>query len=302
MKAARVGLVVFALVIPGAMTTSASAKTLQIVASFSVLADVVQQVGGDHVQVKSLVAPNGDPHQYEPSPADAKALDEADITFISGEGLERWFEQLAKASGYRDTPVIVSTGIELRERQRKGQISDDPHVWNSAINVMVWVSNIEKALTAADPADAGDFKANAARYTRELHDLDAYAHRHIDSIPPRQRQILTSHDAFGYLGRDYGITFLSPLGISTETEASAADVAKLINQVKAEHISVYFIENSNDPRLVQQIANATGAKPGGRLYAEALSPPDGPAPTYTQMFRHNIDALVDAMAASAAIN
>ncbi len=299
-KATRGGLIAFALMIPGAVAMPASARTLQIVASFSVLADVVQQVGGRHVRVRSLVAPNGDPHQYEPSPADAKDLNDADVTFISGEGLERWFEKLAKASGYRGAPVIVSTGIESRERARKGQISDDPHVWNSPINVMVWVSNIEKALAAADPADAADFKALAARYTAELHELDAYAHAQIDPIPPRQRLILTSHDAFGYLGRDYGITFLSPLGISTETEASASDVAKLIDQVKAEHVKIYFIENSNDPRLVQQIAGATGAKPGGKLYAEALSPPDGPAPTYAQMFRHNIDALVDAMTASSA--
>jgi zinc/manganese transport system substrate-binding protein len=302
MKAMRAGLIVFALMIPGAAATSASARTLQVVASFSVLGDVVQQVGGRHVRVRSLVPPNGDPHQYEPSPTDAKDLDDADVTFISGEGLESWFEKLAKASGYRGTPVIVSTGIELRERTRKGQISDDPHVWNSPVNVMVWVSNIEKALAAADPADANDFKTDAARYTGELRDLDAYAHAHIDPIPLRQRQILTSHDAFGYLGRDYGITFLSPLGLSTETEASAGTVAKLIDQVKAEHVKVYFIENSNDPRLVQQIANATGAKPGGKLYAEALSPPDGPAPTYTQMFRHNIDAMADAMTASSATN
>jgi zinc/manganese transport system substrate-binding protein len=302
MKAMRVSLIMCTLMIPGAVATPASAKTLQIVASFSVLADVVQQIGGRHVQVRSLVAPNGDPHQYEPSPADAKDLNDADLTFISGEGLERWFEKLAKASGYRGTPVIVSTGIELRERTQMGEISDDPHVWNSPINVMVWVSNIEMALAAGDPADADDFKANAARYTTELHDLDAYAHAHIDPIPLQQRQILTSHNAFGYLGRDYGITFLSPLGLSTETEASAGTVAKLIDQVKAEHIKVYFIQNSNDPRLVQQIADATGAKPGGKLYAEALSAPDGPAPTYIQMFRHNVDALVGAMTASSAMN
>jgi zinc/manganese transport system substrate-binding protein len=302
MRATRVGLIAFASMIPLAAATPASAKTLQVVASFSVLGDVVQQVGGRHVRVTSLVPPNGDPHQYEPSPTDARDLNEADVCFISGEGLERWFEKLAKASGYRGTPVIASNGIELRERTRKGQISDDPHVWNSPINVIVWVSNIENALAAADPTDADDFKANAARYTTELHDLDAYAHAHIDPIPPRHRLILTSHDAFGYLGRDYGVTFLSPLGLSTETEASAGDVARLIDQVKAEHIKLYFIQNSNDPRLVQQIASATGARPGGKLYAEALSPPDGPAATYTQMFRHNIDALVDAMTASSATN
>ncbi|WP_027535690.1 metal ABC transporter solute-binding protein, Zn/Mn family [Bradyrhizobium sp. WSM3983] len=295
MKDASFRIALSALMIWGATATSASAKTLNIVASFSVLADVVQQIGGSHVQVKGLVGPDGDPHQFEPSPDDARTLKEADLAFISGEGLERWFEKLVTASGYQGTPVIVSTGIKLRERQRKGQISDDPHVWNSPLNVLVWAANIEKALIAADPEAADDFKANAARYSRELRDLDGYAHARIDQIPPQQRKILTSHDAFGYLGRDYGITFLSPLGLSTETEASASHVARLIDQVKAEHVKFYFIETSNDPRLVQQIANATGAQPGGKLYAEALSRADGPAPTYARMFRYNIDLLAKAM-------
>ena len=273
----------------------ASAKTLQVVVSFTVLSDVVQQVGGDHVHIRSLVGPNGDPHQFEPSPEDAKNLKNADIVFLSGEGLERWFEKLVKASGYQGSPIIVSTGIRLRERQRTGQASDDPHVWNSPFNVRVWVSNIERALVALDPADATDFHANAARYSKELQDLDTYAHSKIDPVPVDKRKVLTSHDAFGYLGRDYGITFLSPLGLSTETEASAADVAKLIDQIKKEKVTVYFFENSNDPRLVQQIAAGTGARPGGELYAEALSPADGPAPTYAKMFRHNIDEIAQAM-------
>jgi zinc/manganese transport system substrate-binding protein len=274
-----------------------SAKTLRVVASFTVLADVVQQVGGDHVQVTSLVPPNGDPHQFEPSPRDAENLKNADVTFISGEGLERWFESLVKASGYQGAPVIASTGITLRQRERRGQLSNDPHVWNSPANVEVWVANIEKALIAADPADEADFKANAARYAKELKELDAETRARIASLPSVQRKILTSHDAFGYLGRDYGIEFLSPLGLSTEAEASAADVAKLIDLVRREKVKVYFVETSNDPRLVQQIAAATGARPGGKLYAEALSAADDPAPTYLRMFRHNIDELVGAMTA-----
>lgn len=277
--------------------SAARAKPLHVVASFSVLADVVQQVGGDHIVVKSLVPPNGDPHQFEPSPNDARNLKESDLTFVSGEGLEGWFEKLVQASGYQGKPVVASTGIKLREQQRKGKISDDPHVWNSAINVQVWVANIETALSAIDPGDAADYKANAERYRKELQQLDADAHAIFDPIPPARRKVLTSHDAFGYLGHDYGIEFLSPLGLSTETEASAADVAKLIDQVKAEHVKVYFIETSNDPRLVQQIAAATGARPGGKLYAEALSSSDGPAPTYLRMFRHNIDQLAQAMTA-----
>jgi len=276
---------------PAAATT----KPLHAVASFSVLADVVRQVGGKHVDVKSLVPPNGDPHQFEPSPNDALNLKNADLTFLSGEGLERWFEKLAKASGYQGTPIVVSTGIKLRERQRKGQISDDPHVWNSPLNVQVWVTNIEHALIIADPPDAVEYKANADHYRKELRQLDADAHAKFDPIPQVRRKIMTSHDSFGYLGRDYNIAFLAPLGLSTETEASAADVAALIDQVKRENVKIYFIETSNDPRLVQQIATATGAHPGGKLYAEALSSPDGPAPTYLRMFRYNIDQLAKAM-------
>ena len=295
MKPPRLILALLASVLLAVTTTTVSAKTLQVVASFTVLADVVRQVGGDHVHVMSLIGPNGDSHQFEPSPQDAKNLKNADIAFLSGEGLERWFEKLAKASGYQGSPIIVSTGIKLRERQRMGRVSDDPHVWNSPANVQVWVSNIEKTLVAADPADADDFHANAARYGTELQDLDAYAHSKIDPVPVDKRKVLTSHDAFGYLGRDYGITCLSPLGLSTESEASAADVAKLIDQIKKEKVRVYFFENSNDPRLVQQIAAATGALPGGELYAEALSPADGPAPTYVKMFRHNIDEITQSI-------
>jgi len=274
---------------------AASAKTIEAVASFTVLADVVSQVGGDHVHVISLVPPNGDPHEFEPSPDDAKNLKAADLTFLSGEGLEGWFERLVKASGSEKKPVIVSTGIKTRTMEDDGKTITDPHVWNSAANVIVWVANIEKALAAADPEDAADFKANAARYTTDLRELNAYAHTKIDAVPRARRKILTSHDAFGYFGREYGVTFLSPLGISTETEASAADVAKLIEQIKKEQVKVYFFENSNDPRLVEQVAKATGAQAGGELYVEALSKADGPAPTYAKMFRYNVDQLTAAM-------
>lgn len=274
----------------------ASAKTLEAVASFTVLADIVKQVGGDHVNVKSLVGPNGDPHEFEPSPDDAKTLKQADITFISGEGLESWFEKLVSASGYSGKPFVVSTGIKTRKMEEDGKTVTDPHVWNSPLNVKVWVANIETALVAADPTDAKDFKANAAKYSNELDDLNAYAKSVIGTVPKDRRKILTSHDAFGYFGRQYGVQFLSPVGLSTETEASAAGVAKLIDQIKTEKVKTYFFENSNDPRLVQQIAKATGAQPGGELYVESLSKGDGPAPTYTKMFRYNVDQLSKAFA------
>jgi zinc/manganese transport system substrate-binding protein len=280
-----------------AVSTPAAAKTLNVVASFSILADVVKQVGGEHVTVTALVGPNGDPHVFEPSPNDAKLLKEADLVFISGEGLEGWFARLAKASGYEGTPVVVSQGIRMLTMDEGGETIIDPHVWNSPVNVDVWVANIEGALSSAEPGDAAEFKANAARYTQVLKDLDAYAKEKIDSVPKDRRKVLTSHDAFGYFARDYGVAFLSPEGLSTETEPSAAAVGRIIDQIKKEHVTTYFFENSTDSRLVRQIARATGAKPGGELYVESLSGAEGPASTYAKLFRHNVDLMAKAMAA-----
>ncbi len=276
----------------------ASAETLNVVASFTVLSDVVKHVGGDHVKVSSLVGPNGDPHEFEPSPADAKTLNAAKVVFVSGEGLEGWMDRLISASGYKGTPVVASEGINTRTMVDDGKTVTDPHVWNSPVNVKIWVANIEKALSAADPADAADFKANAERYTKVLTELDAYAHSKFDKIPDDRRKVLTSHDAFGYFGREYKVNFLAPIGFSTETEASAAKVAQLIEQIKTEHVKTYFFENSNDPRLVKQVAKATGAEPGGELYVESLSKANGPASTYEKMFRYNVDQLATAMAKS----
>lgn len=274
---------------------AASAKTIDVVASFTVLADVVKNVGGEHVNVKSLVPPNGDPHEFEPSPEDAKSVKAAAVTFISGDGLENWFQRLAKAAGATEKPVVVSAGIKTRSLEEDGKKVTDPHVWNSVPNVLIWVANIEKALAKADPEDAAAFKANAERYTKELKELDASIRSRVGAVPKDKRKVLTSHDAFGYYGAEYGVTFLSPLGVSTETEASAADVAKLIDQIKKEHIKVYFIESSNDPRLVEQVAKATGAQAGGELYPEALSAADGPVPTYVKLMQYNTDKIVSAI-------
>ena len=273
----------------------ATAKTLRAVASFTVLADVVRQVGGDHVVVRSLVPPNGDPHEFEPSPDDARALKEADIAFTSGEGLETWFARLAKAAGAKEKPVVASAGVATIKMEEDGKTVTDPHVWNDPANVAVWTQGIQRALTAADPDDAAAFQTNGDRYRAELAALAAEAHAKIDSIPRERRKVLTSHDAFGYFAKAYGVTFLSPLGVSTEAEASAQDIAKLIGQIRKENVKVYFLENSNDPRLVKQVAAATGAVTGGALYVESLSAPDGPAPTYAAMFRRNVTLMAEAM-------
>jgi zinc/manganese transport system substrate-binding protein len=287
--------------VPALMAFSAApafADTLKVVASFTVLGDVVSQVGGKHVKVTNLVGPNGDPHEFEPSPTDARNLKAAQVAFVSGEGLEGWMDRLITASGYKGKPVVVSEGVNTRTMDEDGKTVTDPHVWNSPVNVKVWVANIEKALSEADPADAGAFKANAEAYLQKLDAMNAYAHSKFDAVPADRRKVLTSHDAFGYFGREYNVSFLAPLGLSTETEASAADVAKLIEQIKAEGVKTYFLENSNDPRLVKQIAKATAAQPGGELYVESLSDAKGPAPTYEKMFRYNVDQIAAAMAKS----
>jgi zinc/manganese transport system substrate-binding protein len=260
-----------------------------------VLADVVRSVGGDHVVVKSLVGVNGDPHVYEPTPDDAKALKAADVVFVSGEGLEGWMVRLIKASGYKAKINVASDGITTHKMEDDGKIVTDPHVWNDPRNGIVWTRNVVTALSAADPDDAADFKANGDRLIAELAGLDASARTAIAAIPAEKRKVMTTHDAFGYFGSAYGVTFIAPQGISTEAEASAADVGKVIRQIRKEGVKVYFLENSSDPRMVQQIARETGAQAGGTLYVEALSGPDGPAPTYPKMFKYNLDQLILAM-------
>lgn len=284
-----------AAIVLSAFASLAQAKPLEAVASFTVIADMVSNVGGDRVHVTSLIGPNGDPHVYEPTPRDAQALKSADLTFVSGLHLEGWMDRLIKASGYKGQPVVLSDGIKTRYMQEDGKLITDPHAWNSAANGVIYVRNIIAALKKADPEGASVYEANGQRYIVQLQQLDLYAREQVQLVPESKRKILTSHDAFGYFGDAYGVTFLSPLGFSTESEASAADVAKLIRQIKSEHVTAYFFENSGDPRLVKQIADASGAQPGGELYVEALSPPDGPAASYVQMFRYNVDKLTAAM-------
>ncbi|MBS0968292.1 MULTISPECIES: metal ABC transporter substrate-binding protein [Yersiniaceae] len=274
---------------------SAMAKTVETVASFSILGDMVQHIGGEHVHVKTLVGPDGDPHSYEPTPQDSQALAHADVVFVSGLGLEGWMDRLISASGYRGQPVVASEGVNTRQMEEDGKMITDPHAWNSMQNGVLYARHIMAALAAADPQDAGYFRQRGAAYIAQLQQLDQWAKQQFADVPAEKRKVLTSHDAFGYMGREYGVTFMAPVGFSTEAEASASEVAALIRQIKQQHVSAYFIENQTDPRLVKQIAAASGAQPGGELYPEALSKPGGPAPTYVQAFQHNVTALVSSM-------
>ena len=276
-------------------TPLAMAKDLNTVASFTVLADIVKQVGGDRVQVKSLVGPNGDPHGFEPTPQDSQALAKADVVFVSGLGLEGWMDRLITASEYKGEVVVASKGISTRSMAEEGKTITDPHAWNSMKNGEVYANNIMKALIAADPQDADYFRQRGTAYIERLKKLDEWAAAEFAAIPAAKRKVLTSHDAFGYFGQRYKVSFMSPVGFSTESEASASDVAGLIKQLKNEHISSYFIENQTDPRLVKQIADATGAKSGGELYPEALTEKGGEADSYEAAFRHNVTAMLNSM-------
>ena len=276
-------------------TSSAMAKTLDTVASFTVLADIVKQVGGDRVHVKSLVEPDGDPHSFEPTPQDSQALAKADVVFVSGLGLEGWMDRLISASEYKGQVVVASTGIATRSLEEEGKTITDPHAWNSMKNGEVYASNVMNALIKADPEDASYFRQRGAAYIERLQKLDRWAAAEFAAVPAAKRKVLTSHDAFGYFGQRYGVVFMSPVGFSTESEASATDVAGLIDQLKKEHIHSYFIENQTDPRLVKQIASATGARSGGELYPEALTKKEGPAATYEAAFRHNVTAMLAGM-------
>lgn len=271
------------------------AKTVDVVVSFTVLGDIVKQVGGDHVKVKSLVGPNGDPHTFEPTPQDSEALAKADLVFVSGLGLEGWMDRLVTASGYRGQPVVASAGVITRSMEDEGKTITDPHAWNSMQNGVIYATNVMNTLVKADPEDAPDIRRRGEDYIEQLQALDRWAKTAFARVPVDKRKVLTSHDAFGYFGQRYGVAFLAPVGFSTEAEASASNVGGLITQLKQQHITRYFIENQTDPRLVRQIASATGAEPGGELYPEALSTASGPAATYQAAFKHNVNAMLKSM-------
>lgn len=283
---------------------------LPVVASFSILGDMVSKVGGDRVDVTTIVGPDGDAHVYEPMPADAQAVAAAKVVFVNGLAFEGWLDRLVGAAEYKGPVVVVTTGIEpltmAEEHHDEGEAEAeteageehggaDPHAWQSVDNAKIYVSNIAAALIAADPAGEGVYSANALAYLTELSGLDVEIQAAIAALPVDRRSIVTSHDAFGYFGAAYGLTLHAPEGLSTEAEPSAADVATLITQMKAEAIPAVFMENITDSRLLEQIMTETGAKVGGTLFSDALSSPDGPASTYLKMMRHNITTLTAAL-------
>ncbi len=274
----------------------AATTKLPVVASFSILADFARQRGGDKVEVKSLVGPNGDVHVYEPTPADARSLREARLIVVNGLNLEGWMARLIAASGSRAPVVIATAGIAPREGVIEGARGIDPHAWQSVANAKIYVANILAGLVAADPADADYFRARGKAYDAALDATERDVRAAVAAIPPQRRMIITTHDAFGYFGAAYGFEFIAPQGFSTESEPSARDIARLIAQIRREHAPAVFLENISDPRLMKRIAQESGAKIGGELFSDSLSPPNGPAATYIDMMKHNIIELKKALA------
>jgi zinc/manganese transport system substrate-binding protein len=276
--------------------TSFAADKLPVVASFSILGDLVRVVGGDRVTVTTLVGPDEDAHSFEPKPADAKNILQTKLFVTNGLGFEPWAQKLVKAAGYKGQSVVASQGIKARTMlDEKGKSETDPHAWQDPTNIMTYVRNIAVALSKLDLAGASAFHANSEAYVKELEALDAESKTAFAAIPADKRKVITSHDAFGYFGARYSIEFLAPQGISTEAEPSAKEVAKLIRQIKKEKIRAVFIENMSNPKLLAQLSKDAGVIVGPALYVDALSKAGGPAESYLNLMRHNTAQLAAGM-------
>lgn len=319
----------------------AFAESLKVVASFSIIGDFARNVGGERIELVTLVGPDGDAHVYEPRPADAVAMAAADVILVNGLQFEGFLGRLVEASGATAPVVELTRGSEMLKnadeaddhsheaaeaghehghahdhkhdhKHEAGHDHDhgheghaghdhgeiDPHAWQSVHNAETYVKNIAEAFCAADAAGCDTYKANAEAYVEQLEALEEEIKAAVASIPEDKRVIITSHDAFRYFEHEYGIRFLAPEGVSTESEASAADVAALIRQIREDKASAIFMENISDARLIEQIASETGLKVGGALYSDALSGEDGPAATYIDMMRHNVSTITAAIVGS----
>ncbi|MBP8221515.1 MAG: metal ABC transporter substrate-binding protein [Aeromonadaceae bacterium] len=300
-----------ALLMLGLLVSPLALAKVPVTATFSILGDLVQQVGGDQVSVSTLVGPNGDAHVYQPTPQDIRTLAQSKLLVSNGLSFEGWLERLDTASGFKGVKVVASQGIQphqmaeeeghehaAHEHEAEGHHhhgSLDPHAWNDPANVLLYVDNIARGLSQVDPEHASLYQQNAARYKAQLQKLDADYRARFAKLPAERRRAITSHDAFGYLAQAYHLTLIGAQGLSTEAEPSAAMIAGLIRQIRDEKIPALFIENISNPNLIQQIERETDARVGGELYSDALSPAGGEAATYLAMLEHNLSTLLAAL-------
>lgn len=301
--AAKTMLITLALPLPG---VPAAQERLPVVATFSILADVVARVGGEGVTVTALVPAGSDVHVFQPGPHHARQLQAARLVVSNGLGFEGWIDRLVRSSGYQGPVAVASQGIEPLREDRHGHRhaghaahpdGADPHAWQSVPNMKRYASNIADALCGVQPAGCSGFRASAGRYAVVLDELDREIRAGLATLPADRRKVITSHRAFAYFAREYEVQMLSPVGISTDVEPSAAAVGRLIRQIRKERVNAFFVEGLSDPRLLERIRSETGGSRPATLYADGLSAPDGPAATYEAMMRHNARAIVAALSA-----
>jgi zinc/manganese transport system substrate-binding protein len=294
---APVVLVILA-VLPAAPLRAADRPT--VVATFSVLADMVANVAGDHVDLISIVGPDGDTELYKPTLADGRTVAGARIVFMNdlNDEFEPWLEPLLKQAGFSGTKVVASRGAMTITAEEEHPISGkeaapviDPHAWMDPKNGIIYVRNIAQALARVDPTNAAGYRARAAAYTEELQELDAWMRTEMVAIPAAKRRVISSHDLLEYLAKAYGITLISIFGWTNKSEPSAAEVSRLARQIAQEHVRALFLDNITDPRIMQRVAKETGAAIGGTLYGDALSKPGGEADTYIRMLRYDVTTL-----------
>lgn len=294
------------LVLLGAIGPAAAQEKLRVVATMSVVADITRVVGGDRIALTTLVGPDSDAHVYQPRPSDARAVAEARAVVANGLGLDDWVTRLLDSAGSRATMIVASDGSQRATAapdahghgpgRNQGHGTVDPHAWQNLANGQRYVATIARGLAAADPAHAELYQRNAEAYRSRLEALDQWVRQTIAAVPAAKRKVITTHDAFQHFSRAYGVKFLAPVGLSTDAEPSAAALGQLVRLMKREGVKALFVENMSDPRLLEQLARDTGAVIGGKLYADALSVPTGPAPTYVTMFEHNTATLAAGMA------
>ena len=280
-----------ALIFSLTLSWSAIADKLKVVSTFSILGDMIKNIGGENIELTTLVGPNGDAHVYEPKPSDAKALSVANVVFINGLGFEGWINRLVKSSGYKGKIITATKGVNKLEVG--GEM--DPHAWQDLSNGRIYINNIKNALIEADPKNATIYLKNFKDYDAKLISMDATTRGLFNKIPTEKRLVVTSHDAFLYFGRSYGIDFRSPVGVTTESEPSAGELAALITEMRKDNIRALFAENISDPRLIKQLAREVNAFIGGTLYSDALSDKGEPASSYVKMFNHNVNELVSVL-------
>ena len=273
-------------------TASATQPPIRVVVSFSILEDIVHEVGGGDVVVTSLIGRDANEHVFEPSPDQVRLLTQAQLFVVNGLGLEGWMTRLIQSAQYRGPLVVATEGIEPIAATEG---SRDPHAWQDPRNGLIYARNIMRALAGVDPQNARAYRRRLRGYEAQLEALDQRVRERLGEIPPEKRRVITTHDAFAYYGRAYGVAFTAPEGLNTESEPSAKTVAELIRQIRREGIKALFLENISDPRLMEMIARETGATLGAPLYSDALSMPDEPAPTYIRMIEYNTVALKEGM-------